>query len=267
MTINGESYTNDNHTFGFFDPFVLDANPKLLSVDGSTHVQIKGLGFVDTGETKANYDNHTNQITCGGYCMKNAKFVDKNTLNTTSFRQDEMHYSSGGNNVAWDPFYIDASVLGDEFTRNQVELRYYEEPVLKSSNVNESPANLQSQLLLTMDFKNNDLGDLLRLGAPKCKFVANDKIAVTEAQLVAYPFTNNRDANAINTLHCKSPRWKLQNDQSEQAVLDVSINGQQYFGNFPFTFTKELRLHRDVPMSGPNDGVNKTMVSLVGQGF
>lgn len=38
MTINGESYTNDNHTYGFFDPFVMDANPKLLAVDASTKI-------------------------------------------------------------------------------------------------------------------------------------------------------------------------------------------------------------------------------------
>jgi hypothetical protein len=38
VTTNGESYTNDNKTFGFFDPFVVDAQPRLLAVDGSTHV-------------------------------------------------------------------------------------------------------------------------------------------------------------------------------------------------------------------------------------
>lgn len=86
MTVNGESYTNDNHTYGYFDPFVIDANPKLLAVDGSTKVQIKGLGFVDSGQCKAGYDNRTSSLTCNGNtCSKEAKFVDKNTLNTTSF--------------------------------------------------------------------------------------------------------------------------------------------------------------------------------------
>jgi hypothetical protein len=27
MTVNGESYTSDNKTYGYFDPFVLDAEP------------------------------------------------------------------------------------------------------------------------------------------------------------------------------------------------------------------------------------------------
>jgi hypothetical protein len=28
----------------------------------------------------------------------------------------------------WDPIFIDATVMGDEFTDNQVTLFYYEEP-------------------------------------------------------------------------------------------------------------------------------------------
>lgn len=148
ITINGESYTSDNKTFGYFDPFVLDANPKLLATDGSTKVQIKGIGFVDSGQCKAAYQNHTVDLFCGGYiCAKSAVFIDKNTLNTTSFPQAEMAYQ-GGINVAWDPIYIDALVWGDQFTKNQVEMFYYEEPILKTTNINESPANLQSQIML-----------------------------------------------------------------------------------------------------------------------
>ena len=36
VTVNGESYTSDNRTYGFFDPFVLDAQPRLIATDGST---------------------------------------------------------------------------------------------------------------------------------------------------------------------------------------------------------------------------------------
>jgi hypothetical protein len=157
VSVNGESYTSDNKTFGYFDPFVLDAFPKVLATDGRTKVQIKGIGFVDSGQCKAKYDNRTNQIYCGsGECIKPATFVDKNTLNTTSFPQNELKYYSGSG-VNMDPMYIDALVWGDQFTKNQVELHYYDEPALRSANIAESPANLQSQLLLTVDFKSNDL--------------------------------------------------------------------------------------------------------------
>lgn len=94
-------------------------------------------------------------------CAKPAVFLDKNTLNTTSFPQAEVRYSSG-NNVGWDPMFIDALVWGDQFTQNQVEVYYYEDPTLRSANIAEAPANIQSQLFLTVDFKNNDLSRLLR---------------------------------------------------------------------------------------------------------
>jgi hypothetical protein len=157
VTVNGESYTSDNKTFGYFDPFVLDADPKVLSQDGTTHVQIRGIGFVDSGQCKALYNNRTNQLYCNsGECVKHATFIDKNTLNTTTFPSHEMKYYSG-HEVGTDPMYIDALVWGDQFTKNQVEVHYYDEPALRSANIQESPANLQSQLLLTVDFKTNDL--------------------------------------------------------------------------------------------------------------
>jgi len=49
VSVNGESYTDDNKTYGYFDPFVLDAVPRLLSTSGKTSVDIKGIGFVNTG--------------------------------------------------------------------------------------------------------------------------------------------------------------------------------------------------------------------------
>lgn len=88
LTINDESYTSDNFTYGFFDPFVLDASPRLIAVDGSTVVEIQGIGFVDSGETKALFSNRSKPVVCGGAgaeCTKAAKFVDKRTLRTPTY--------------------------------------------------------------------------------------------------------------------------------------------------------------------------------------
>jgi hypothetical protein len=57
----------------------------------------------------------------------------------------------------------------------------------------------------------------------------------------------------------------LPNEAAEAAQLDVSLNGQQWFGNYAFTFTKEMRIHRDVPMAGPNS--NATALKAIGQGY
>jgi len=120
LTINGESYTSDNRTFGFFDPFVLDAQPRLLSTDGTTQVSIKGLGFVESGQTKSLFSNRTYPLLCGssGQCSKTATFKDKHTLVTPTYPQSEVKYQTSSKNVMWDPMFVDATVIGDEFTEN-----------------------------------------------------------------------------------------------------------------------------------------------------
>lgn len=47
--------------------------------------------------------------------------------------------------------------------------------------------------------------------------------------------------------------------------MDVSLNGQNWFGNYAFTFTQEMRVHRDAPMAQPN--ANATTTKFIGQGY
>lgn len=47
--------------------------------------------------------------------------------------------------------------------------------------------------------------------------------------------------------------------------LDVSVNGQDYMGDLPFTIYDALDLYRIVPLAGPNEG--KTRVKLIGSGY
>ena len=62
-------------------------------------------------------------------------------------------------------------------------------------------------------------------------------------------------------MRCNNPTWPL----SEQVTLDISVNGQEYSGGFPFTFYDNLDLYRIAPMAGPNEG--NTRVKLFGSGF
>lgn len=57
VTFNGEDYTHDNNTYGFFDPFILDVIPRLISARGTTRVRLYGFGFVNssTSELKSKY--------------------------------------------------------------------------------------------------------------------------------------------------------------------------------------------------------------------
>jgi hypothetical protein len=48
ITVNGKDWTNDGKTYGYFDPYVLRAEPSLISVYGTTKVKIIGFGFVNS---------------------------------------------------------------------------------------------------------------------------------------------------------------------------------------------------------------------------
>lgn len=52
ITFNEIDFTNDGHTYGYYDPYVLNAEPRLISTDGTTKVRIKGFGFVNSNSTK-----------------------------------------------------------------------------------------------------------------------------------------------------------------------------------------------------------------------
>lgn len=52
---------------------------------------------------------------------------------------------------------------------------------------------------------------------------------------------------------------------AEEVKLEVSLNSQDYLGDFAFTFYDGIDLYRVAPMAGPNEG--KTRVKLFGTGF
>jgi len=92
--LNGEDFTNDKKTYGYFDPYVLDVSPRLISVDGSTKIKIKGLGFVNSGTTQAKFDGEKGHLVTGGSSdvVTEAKFIDKGTLESTTLPQSSLSY-------------------------------------------------------------------------------------------------------------------------------------------------------------------------------
>ena len=95
LTVNGKDWTNDGYTYGYFDPFVLRAEPALISVDGTTVVRVKGFGFVNTTTTKSLITTPSSNLTLicqSKLCIRDATFVDKETLLTTTFPQALVNY-------------------------------------------------------------------------------------------------------------------------------------------------------------------------------
>ncbi len=86
--MNGLDFTNDNKTYGYFDPYLIDAQPRLLSINGTTIVTLTGIGFVDSGTIYTKYSNNSNEVACDGKpCTRNAKFIDANHIETSTFAQ------------------------------------------------------------------------------------------------------------------------------------------------------------------------------------
>jgi hypothetical protein len=127
VSINGVDFSNDNKTFGYFDPYIIDVQPRLIAIDGSTKVTLKGLGFVNSGETKSQF-HAIERIKCGEQgCNRPAQFIDKNHITSDTLPQSQMTVQQTGKSIMWDEFYIEASVYSDQFTNNRIPVFYYEE--------------------------------------------------------------------------------------------------------------------------------------------
>lgn len=88
VTFNGQDFTNDNNTYGFFDPYVLDVQPRLIHARGSTRVRLYGFGFVNSTGTflKTKFLSITRgNLTCNGDCIKMAEYIDKTIIESTTF--------------------------------------------------------------------------------------------------------------------------------------------------------------------------------------
>lgn len=64
-----------------------------------------------------------------------------------------------------------------------------------------------------------------------------------------------------NHVLCASPRVATPG----QGVMDISVNGMDYSGNFKYSFTPPVDVYRIAPGCGPTD--QKTRVQLVGTGL
>ena len=109
-----------------------------------------------------------------------------------------------------------------------------------------------------------------KFGRPRARFTSDDgKVVIVDCILLYSPLVSAFDgADALNpnTMKIKTPMWVLNPGQTQQAVkLDISVNGYNFAGNFDYTFTEPLILHRTVPMAGPLSVNSNTF--LIGQGF
>ena len=63
----------------------------------------------------------------------------------------------------WDPVYVEGSVYNDDFTDNRVAIYYYEEPTYDSYS-GETPANIQTEIFITIHIAARDLINIRKYG-------------------------------------------------------------------------------------------------------
>jgi len=85
VSFNGIDFTNDNKTYGYYDPYLIDVKPRLIAKDGSTKLTLIGLGFADSGQIKVSFNNVSSPISCHGQtCTQPGKFVDSHIVSTST---------------------------------------------------------------------------------------------------------------------------------------------------------------------------------------
>ena len=125
---------------------------------------------------------------------------------------------------------IDASIYGsgvNDFTDNDVQIFYYEDPSFGELSTNESPANLETQIYLTTDFKKNPIDRLKKYANITCRFKGEDgTIRYSHGEMLRYPIEQGQP----NAIQCKTPIWNLNGKAYENVKLDIALNGQDFKG-------------------------------------
>lgn len=183
--MNGKDYTNDKVTYGFYDAFVLDVSPRLISKRGGTKLNIMGFGFVNSGssEIATKFGSKQGELDCNRAtpCTVPAKFLDKHTITAESLPQSSVTYQSNGQNINEDPMTVEVSVYGDSYTDNEIEVYYIYDPEYKKVNRNSVPRNMQVPLLIETNFfwERNDREMFRKFANFTCRFTLNQDVVIT----------------------------------------------------------------------------------------
>ena len=246
VSFNNFDFTSNGFTYGFFDAYLLNVQPRLVSRLGNTTLTLDGFGFVNAGDdqTETKFGTKNNgTLDCMPNCVELATFVDKNTIRTKTLPQANLFLSANKQNIEQTPFTVEASVYNHEFTENNIEVWYIFDPWFKGVSRNQSPKNLALPVLVETEFywDKNDYDRFTRYGNFTCRFTVGDQVYVTDARMETMPFGSRYDNDELpegqkklpTHVLCASPRVS----KAGQGKLDISPNGQDYTGNFKYSFT------------------------------
>jgi len=121
-------------------------------------------------------------------------------------------------------------------------------------------------LIFTVDFGWGDnKPDFFRSFANlTCRFsgVKNgSNILYSDAFMETTPIGLMKHGALADSIRCRTPIW----ESPEQIKLDISFNGLEYFGDFPYTMVDPISTLRLSPLCGPIDG--GTIINIYGSGM
>ena len=219
ISFNGQDFSTEPLTYGFFDPYLLSVSPKLVSPKGTTVLDLSGFGFVssDPGSIKAKFGTKDKgDLTCGGVtpCVIQATYIDKNTIRATAPAQGSLFYPDGRPVDVDEPITVDTTVNGNAFTDNGLTVRYFREPTFKSVSKNTVPGNLKHPIFVDTDFHwdVNDLDHFTKDGNFTCKYTVGDEVETTqgrmETQTLGELYTPDGSDSDVKPTHivCSSPK-------------------------------------------------------------
>jgi len=158
---------------------------------------------------------------------------------------------------------VEASVLNDVFTTNNIEVWYYSPLTYKSISDSTTPSGIPKPIMIDTDFAwgSNDYNHIFTYANFTCRFSASGTSYYSQAYMANSVLTQYSKDALPNALKCNVP----DNILAGSYTLDISINGADFFGGFAFSVTDVLDISRISPQSGPQGG--STPVKIYGTGF
>ena len=285
---NGDDFTNNNHNFTFYDPYIISVEPQMVSSKGGTNLTIHGFGFADSGnELKALFGSSTddnNTLYCNGdSCIVDAKYIDSNTISALTKPRNNMMYKNG-KPLDNERFPVEASVYNNDFTNNNISIFYYDEPnvvvdlmsfpaekmniteeekeKLNTILLNSIPCNIDTFIPVPID--SSDISQYFKQVEPFVNYTCKYETESGEEKIVngvytSYPLNNT----SKNLFLCQSPKF---DNITGKSLLRVSINGYDYSQDgYELELTDPINIYKVEPPCGPVQG--ETPVSLYGSGF
>lgn len=277
ISLDDEYYTSDGKEFGFYDPFVWNVKPKMVSRKGNTTIRIHGYGFVNTTGTslKVRYGLTNRPLLCrGGPCTVMGKYIDQNNIEAQTFPYKDVVYADTGTPLDKDEFAVEVSVYGDDYTNNNATIFYFLEPDYSDPRPPQVAANGNETMLIPTNFHTNatdprnpvnDEEIFDKYGNATCRFKSlSGKTVVTQGFMLHYPL---KEGKFLNHIHCPSPVWDMpEGVDTENVVMDISVNGgADYSGAKVVKVTEKLAIYRIYPPCGPTYG--RTRMHIIGTGF